>query len=55
MPLTSKGLKVLNSMRKTYGSEKKAKEVFYSSINKKKAGSSKWHEKRKAIKKHLNK
>lgn len=32
-PLTSKGVKVLNSMRKTYGSEKKAEQVFYASKN----------------------
>lgn len=34
MPLTSKGEKILNSMRKTYNDEKKAKSVFYASINK---------------------
>jgi len=33
MPLTSAGLKTLGSMAKTYGSKKKAKEVFYASIN----------------------
>lgn len=32
MPLTSTGLKTLGSMAKTYG-KKKAKEVFYASIN----------------------
>lgn len=31
-PLTSKGKKILASMRKTYGA-KKAKQVFYASIN----------------------
>lgn len=36
MPLTAKGRKVLASMRKTYGSEKKAKSVFYAMINAKK-------------------
>lgn len=34
MPLTPKGKKVLKKMRETYGSLKKAKEVFYASINK---------------------
>ena len=33
MPLTKKGTKILKSMKKTYGSEKKAKNVFYASIN----------------------
>lgn len=42
MPLTKKGKEVMRSMVKQYGL-KKAKEVFYSSINKGKAGSSKWH------------
>jgi hypothetical protein len=32
MPLTTKGKKVLKSMRKTYGS-KKAENVFYAMIN----------------------
>lgn len=33
MPLTDKGRKVLKSMRKTYKSDKKAKQVFYAMIN----------------------
>lgn len=33
MPLSKKGAKILEQMRETYGSEKKAKQVFYSSIN----------------------
>ena len=33
MPLTEKGEKILNSMKDTYGSDKKAKEVFYASAN----------------------
>ncbi|MDI6760489.1 MAG: hypothetical protein QMD05_06650 [Candidatus Brocadiaceae bacterium] len=38
-------------MTKTYGNnKKKGKSVFYASINKKKAGSSKWHGKRKTKK-----
>jgi len=41
MPLTKTGKKVMRSMRKKYG--KRAKEVFYASINKGVAGSSKWH------------
>jgi hypothetical protein len=32
MPLTPKGKKILKSMTKTYGA-KKAKQVFYASIN----------------------
>ena len=32
MPLTSKGNKILKAMTKTYGA-KKAKQVFYASIN----------------------
>ena len=32
MPLTSKGIKILASMREQYG-DKKGKEVFYKSIN----------------------
>ena len=35
MPLTTKGKKILKSMEKTYG-KKKAEEVFYASINKRK-------------------
>ena len=42
MPITPAGRKVLTGMRKQYG-PKKAKQVFYASINKGKAGSSKWH------------
>jgi len=34
MPLTAKGAKILSAMREQYGSEKKAKSVFYASINK---------------------
>ena len=33
MPLTKKGTKILRSMKKTYGSKKKAEEVFYASAN----------------------
>ncbi len=46
MPLTKSGKEVISSMEKTYGSGKKAKEVFYASINTKKAGSEKWHGKK---------
>ena len=52
MPLTAKGKKVLSSMRRTYvhkGGEKKAKSVFYASINAGKPGSSKWHAKKKGF------
>lgn len=45
MPLTSTGKKVMAGMKKQYG--KRAKEVFYASINKGIAGSSKWHKKSK--------
>ena len=34
MPLSAKGKKILSSMKKTYGDTKKAKSVFYASINK---------------------
>ena len=34
MPLSKKGKKILSSMKKTYGSTKKAKSIFYASINK---------------------
>jgi hypothetical protein len=34
VPLTKKGRTVMSSMVKTYGSKKKAKEVFYASQNK---------------------
>lgn len=53
MPLTTKGSKILASMRKQYGS-KKGESVFYASINKgtisgaeeaKKAGSAYWKKK----------
>ena len=33
MPLTAKGKEIMASMVKSYGSVKKAKEVFYSSKN----------------------
>jgi len=42
LPLTKSGKKVMGKMKKKYG-EKKAKEVFYASINKGKKGSSGWH------------
>ena len=41
MPLSKIGRKVMASMRAKYGD--RAKEVFYRSINKGVAGSSKWH------------
>ena len=50
MPITSSGKKVMKSMVKSYGA-KKAEEVFYASINKKKKGTSKWHGKKKEAKK----
>ena len=34
MPLTKKGKKIMEAMNKSYG-EKKAKQVFYASLNKK--------------------
>jgi len=46
MPITKSGRKVKRSMVKQYG-KKKGKQVFYASINKGKAGSKKWHKKRK--------
>lgn len=42
MPLTNAGKDVKAEMSKEYGKEK-GKEVFYASMNKDKAGSSKWH------------
>ena len=42
MPLTEKGKEVMRNMVKQYG-RKKAKEVFYASINAGKKGSSQWH------------
>ena len=46
MPLTKSGQKVMRSMMIEYGN-KKGKKVFYSSINKGKAGSEKWHASKK--------
>jgi hypothetical protein len=46
MPLTKTGEKVMSNMKKEYG-DKKARSVFYASMNAKKPGSSKWHLKRK--------
>ena len=46
MPLTKSGSKVKKEMEKEYG-KKKGDDVFYSSINKGKAGSSKWHKGKK--------
>ena len=46
MPLTKEGSKVMRNMVKQYGS-KKGKQVFYSSINKGKSGSEKWHASKK--------
>ena len=40
-PITKTGGKVIESMQKQYG--KRAKQVFYASINKGVKGSSKWH------------
>lgn len=34
MPLTKKGKKIMGAMKKTYGDTKKAKSVFYASVNK---------------------
>jgi len=45
-PLTKKGTKILNSMRKSYGT--KAEEVFYASVN---SGKIKGVHKKKKIKK----
>ncbi len=42
MPLSKTGNKVLKSMKKTYKNPKKAKEVFYASINARKPGANKW-------------
>jgi hypothetical protein len=45
MPLSRAGRDVMRSMKKTYGSEKEAKEVFYASVNAKKPESKKWEKK----------
>jgi len=50
MPLTSKGNKILKAMRKTYGA-KKAKKVFYASINEGKITGAEGTSKRKTKKK----
>lgn len=42
MPLTASGEKVMSNMKKEYG-EDKGERVFFASVNKGKAGSSKWH------------
>lgn len=42
MPVTDSGRKVMKEMMRRYGS-KKGKEVFYSSVNKGKKGTDKWH------------
>jgi hypothetical protein len=47
MPLTKTGKEVMANMKKEYGA-KKAEKVFYASINKRRAGSAKWH--RKSVK-----
>ena len=54
MPLTASGKSVLKSMEGTYG-KKKGEQVFYASINKGKAGSHKWHLRKKAVKNILTK
>lgn len=46
MPLSKSGEKVMGNMADEYG-EEKGKKVFYASINKKKKGSEKWHDKGK--------
>jgi hypothetical protein len=46
MPLTKSGKEVIASMKEQYG-EKKGNQVFYASINKRKAGSPEWEEKSK--------
>lgn len=33
MPLSKKGVKIKRAMRKTYGSKKKADQVFYASVS----------------------
>jgi hypothetical protein len=46
MPLTKTGKSVLRGMKKQYGAVK-GERVFYSSINARKPGASKWHRKGK--------
>jgi len=45
MPLTKTGNIILDRMRQKYGED--AERIFYSSINKKKKGSEKWHLRKK--------
>ena len=47
MPLTKTGREVMAGMRSRYG-DKNGEGVFYASINKGVAGSSKWHKKKKS-------
>ena len=47
MPLTKTGEKVLEKMKETYKDNELAEEVFYSSINKGKPGTEKWHKVKK--------
>lgn len=53
MPLTKTGSEVMSAMKKQYGN--RAKNVFYASINKGVAGSSKWHLKKEHISKAAKK
>lgn len=55
MPLTPKGTKILNQMLKTYGSAKKAKQVFYASINEGKIKGAEGKTAKKAAKKSTKK
>ena len=54
MPLTHVGNEVMKHLKKKHGAKKGA-EVFYASINKGVAGSSKWHNTGKKEKKPRNK
>ena len=44
MPYTDTGKKVLRSMKKTYKTKKKVKQVFHAMINKGAKGTEEWHE-----------
>ena len=46
-PLTRKGTKILQAMAKTYGSKKKAEQVFYASKNAGKITGVEHHKKKK--------
>lgn len=49
MPLKGKAKKVMKSMKDTYGSEEKAKEVFYATANKENRVPETWEKKASVV------